>query len=136
MRLRRLGANLKNSVYMKQFPLIVAYAVTVHKCQGLSLDCAIVDLTDAVFCAGMAYVALSRVRTLDSLHLIASDPKSIMVSVKCLSEINRLQQLYRKDLLTYDIPALKQKKDQCHVYHWTSLRPMPVGKVENWYCLL
>ena len=56
-------------VYRKQFPLILAYAVTVHKCQGLSLDCAIVDLSDAVFCSGMAYVALSHVRTLDGLHL-------------------------------------------------------------------
>ena len=43
-------------VYREQFPLILAYAVTIHKCQGLSLDCAIVDLSD-VFSAGMAYVA-------------------------------------------------------------------------------
>ena len=47
-------------VYRKQFPLILAYAVTIHKCQGLSLD-AIIDLSDQVFSAGMAYVALSRV---------------------------------------------------------------------------
>ena len=33
-------------VYREQFPLILAYAVTIHKCQGLSLDCAIVDLSD------------------------------------------------------------------------------------------
>jgi len=47
-------------VYRKQFPLILAYAVTIHKCQGLSLDCAIIDLSNQVFTAGMAYVALSR----------------------------------------------------------------------------
>ena len=47
-------------VYRKQFPLILAYAVTIHKCQGLSLDSAIIDLSDQVFAAGMAYVALSR----------------------------------------------------------------------------
>ena len=35
--------------YCKQFPLILAYAVTIHKCQGLSLDCAIVDLSEEVF---------------------------------------------------------------------------------------
>jgi ATP-dependent exoDNAse (exonuclease V) alpha subunit len=34
-------------VYCKQFPLILAYAITIHKCQGLSLDCAIVDLSEA-----------------------------------------------------------------------------------------
>ena len=36
-------------VCRKQYPLILAYAVTIHKCQGLSLDCAIVDLSDRVF---------------------------------------------------------------------------------------
>ena len=35
-------------VYRKQYPLVLAYAVTIHKCQGLSLDCAIVDLSDSV----------------------------------------------------------------------------------------
>ena len=43
-------------VYGKQFPITIAYAVTIHKCQGLSLDCVIVDLSNNVFCAGMAYL--------------------------------------------------------------------------------
>ena len=54
-------------VYCKQFPLILTYAVTIHKYQGLSLDCAIVDLSDQVFSERMAYVALSRVRTIEGL---------------------------------------------------------------------
>ena len=79
-------------VYREQFPLILAYAVTIHKWQGLSLDCAIVDLSDKVFSAGMAaYVALSRVRSLAGLHLSAFDPKSITVSTNCLKEVNRLR---------------------------------------------
>ena len=84
-------------VYRKQFPLILAYAVTIHKCQGLSLDCAIVDLSDQVFSAGMAYVALSRVRSLSGLYLAAFDPKSIMVSTSCLKEVNRLRETYREE---------------------------------------
>ena len=36
-------------VYRKQFPLILAYAVTIHKCQGLSLNSAIIDLSNKVF---------------------------------------------------------------------------------------
>ncbi len=91
-------------VYRKQFPLILAYAVTIHKCQGLSLDCAIVDLSDRVFSAGMAYVALSRVRALSGLYLSAFDPKSIMVSPTCLKEVNRLRETYRKDLPLYELP--------------------------------
>ena len=91
-------------VYRKQFPLILAYAVTIHKCQGLSLDCAIVDLSDEVFSAGMAYVALSRVRSLSGLYLSAFSPKSLLVSTTCLKEVNRLRQTFRQDLPLYDIP--------------------------------
>ena len=91
-------------VYRKQFPLILAYAVTIHKCQGLSLDCAIVDLSDDVFSEGMAYVALSRVRSLSGLYITAFNPQSIMVSTKCLKEVNRLRRTFRKDLPLYDIP--------------------------------
>ena len=91
-------------VYRKQFPLILAYAVTIHKCHGLSLDCAIIDLSNQVFSAGMAYVAPSRVRLLSGVHLAAFDPKSIMVSVTCLKEVNRLRDMYRKDLPLYVLP--------------------------------
>ena len=81
---------------------------TIHKCQGLSLDCAIVDLSDKVFSAGMAYVALSRVRSLAGLHLSAFDPKSIIVSTSCLQEANRLREAYRKDLQLYQMPSKVQ----------------------------
>ena len=91
-------------VHRKQFPLILAFAVTVHKCHGLSLDCAIMDLSEQVFCPGMAYVALSRVKQLDNLHLIAFHEDAIKVSSKCLQEINRLRQTYCPDLPRYTVP--------------------------------
>ena len=90
-------------MYRKQFPLILAYAVTIHKCQGLSLNSAIIDLSNKVFSPGMAYVALSRVRSLEGLYLTDFDPSSIMVSTSCLEEINRLHSLHRKDLPQYEI---------------------------------
>ena len=92
-------------VYREQFPLILAYAVTIHKCQGLSLDCAIIDLSSKVFADGMAYVALSRVKSLLGLHLISLDKDSIRVNRKSIMEINRLREMYRKDLPLYDVPA-------------------------------
>ena len=46
-------------VHRQQFPLTVSYAVTIHKSQGLSLDSAIIDLSDKVIGEGMAYLALS-----------------------------------------------------------------------------
>ena len=98
-------------VYRQQFPLILAYAITIHNSQGLSLDCTIVDLSDRVFSAGMAYVALSRVRSLAGLHLSAFDTKSISISTSCLKEINRLRGLFRKDLPQYQLP--KQTATTC-----------------------
>ena len=94
----------KMYVHQKQFPLILTFAVTVHKCQGLSLHCAMMELSDQVFCAGMAYVALSRVKQLEHLHLIALQPQSVMVSTRCLEEIKRLRLCYRPDLPQYTIP--------------------------------
>ena len=83
-------------VYRKQFPVILAYAVTIHKCQGLSLNCAIIDLSDTIFSPGMAYVALSRVRTLDGVYLTDLNSKCFMVSAEYLKEINRLRSTFKK----------------------------------------
>ena len=99
-------------VQRKQFPLILAFAVTVHKCQGLSLDCAIMDLSKQVFCAGMSYVALSRVKQMQNLHLIAFDEEAIKVSSKSLMEVNRLRETYRLDLPQYSVP--REKKGTVH----------------------
>ena len=55
-----------------QFPLTLAWAVTIHKCQGLTLFEIVIDMTPAKgkFKPGEAYVAFSRVRTLQKLHII------------------------------------------------------------------
>ena len=90
-------------IYQKQFPLILPYAVTIHKCQHLSLNSAIIDLSNKVFSPSMAYEALSRVCSRDGLYLIDFDPSSIMVSNSCLEEITRLRSIYRKDLQQYEI---------------------------------
>ncbi len=52
-----------------QFPLRLAWAVTIHKSQGKSYDRAIVDLGQRSFAPGQTYVALSRITALDGLYL-------------------------------------------------------------------
>ena len=59
-----------------QMPLRHAWAITVHKSQGMSLDEAVIDLSRS-FTYGMGYVALSRVRRLEGLHLIGFSRESL-----------------------------------------------------------
>ena len=92
-------------IHRKQFPLILSFAITIHKCQGLSLDTAIIDLSTDFLGDGMAYVALSHVRTLNGLHLLSFHPFSVKVSNPCIDEIKRLRSKFRSDL-----PLLKNTK--------------------------
>ena len=60
-----------------QIPLRVAYAITIHKSQGATLDSALVDIGSSTFEYGQAYVALSRVQTLFGLYVWKLDPRKI-----------------------------------------------------------
>lgn len=69
----------KKRASISQIPLRLAWAITVHKSQGMTLDSAKIDLRRA-FVEGMGYVALSRVRRLDTLFLHGINKTALMVS--------------------------------------------------------
>lgn len=68
-----------------QVPLRLAWAITIHKSQGMTLDTAEIDLGDA-FEPGMGYVALSRVRTLNGLKLMNLNAMALTVHPKILEQ--------------------------------------------------
>jgi len=70
------------NVLFKQIPLMLAWAVTIHKSQGATLDYAEINVGKSVFAEGQTYVALSRVRSLDGLFLSSLDKSRIKVNPK------------------------------------------------------
>ena len=66
----------------KQFPLTLAWAITIHKCQGLTIDEIVVYMMPAKgkYTAGQANVAFSRVQTLEKLHIINYTQTQIHIS--------------------------------------------------------
>ena len=65
---------------VSQIPLILSWAITIHKSQGATLDRCIIDIGDGVFEAGQSYVALSRVKSLEGLSISSYDVSKILVN--------------------------------------------------------
>ena len=73
-----------------QIPLILAYAITTHKSQGITLTSAVLDLDDC-FANHMVYVALSRLKTLDGMYLKSFDPKKIKINKKIKEYLDSIE---------------------------------------------
>ena len=74
-----LAENDAKVASVTQLPLRLAYAITIHKAQGMTLDKAKINLAKA-FTPGMGYVALSRVRRLEDLYLMGINQMALTVS--------------------------------------------------------
>jgi ATP-dependent DNA helicase PIF1 len=71
-----------SGIGVSQVPLILAWALTIHKSQGATLDAAEIDVGCGIFECGQTYVALSRVKSLDGLYLTSFDATRIRINKK------------------------------------------------------
>ena len=80
----------KVTVVKHQIPLQLAFASTIHRCQGATLDYVAADAGPTIFEDGQVYVVLSRVRNIEGLCLMNFDPKKIRANKKALEFYNTL----------------------------------------------
>lgn len=106
----------KKRASISQVPLRLAYAITVHKSQGMTLDAAKMDLRKA-FTPGMGYVALSRVRRIDDLYLAGFNRMALSVSEEArqlddvLMEASNQAARQYAELINLAQKAFEQKPD-------------------------
>jgi hypothetical protein len=97
-----------------QYPLRLAWAVTVHKSQGMTLDIAEIDLTHS-FVKGMGYVALSRLSSIDGLRLMGLNKTALLVEPKIsrldqnLQKLSAEEVLYFQDFVPTDLQRIQNK---------------------------
>lgn len=105
--------NGKVKAEIAQVPLRLAWAITVHKSQGMTLDTAVMDLSDA-FVPGQGYVALSRVRSLSGLILKGYNSTALAIDprVREYDEILRLTSEKTAERLSQISDADKSEKTE------------------------
>lgn len=79
-------------VAVYQIPLVYAWAVSIHKSQGATMDAARLDIGSNVFEAGQTYVALSRIKSLDGLFIDAFEPRKIKTNKKVKAYYAKLRE--------------------------------------------
>ena len=90
----------------KKIPVDYAWALTIHKCQGMTLDLCIMDIGTKIFANGQTYVALSRVKSIEGLYLIDFNYKKIKTSGK----VKRFYETFTKTPLTKEEMKSEKKR--------------------------
>jgi len=90
-------------VYYEQTPLLLAFALTVHRAQGMTIKKAAMDLGRTIFSPGQAYTALSRVPTIEGVFILGFVRTAICANPKVIARENWTQEVI-------DVPVKHRKK--------------------------
>ena len=122
-----------------QYPLQAAWAVTIHKAQGLTFDRVVIDAADA-FAFGQVYVALSRCRTLEGLSLSSRLTADVAFDDHSVSQFISEQPTFEQALESatdyerqYRIDKLMELFDINELVHWMDRLHESYGKLKNIY---
>ena len=86
-----LGKRQSAEVSRQQFPITMAWALTIHKVQGQTVSRIVIDMKHGRFQSGQAYVAFSRVTSLDGLFIVNFDKNKIHADASVKDEMKRLR---------------------------------------------
>lgn len=131
------GSELIPGIGVSQVPLILAWALTIHKAQGSTLDIAEVDAGSGIFECGQTYVALSRVKSLEGLYLTSFDAKRVRINKKVQEFYEVLEEQNAKKRSAEEnerreielLPEAYVETSEIPIVQATLIEPIPVAEI-------
>jgi len=123
----------------EHYPIKLAWAITVHKSQGLTFDKAVIDVAQA-FAPGQIYVALSRLTSLNGLVLLSRVPKNMFKIHECINvfadniqSLSTLENELNKNMLQYVFQHVEKTFDFSNLFYpfWNHVQSYNKSKVHS-----
>jgi len=102
------------TIAIGQYPLCLAWAMTIHKIQGATLSLAEMDIGHSIFEYGQTYVALSRIQSLSGLYLSAFHPQKIKSNPKVIQFYNNFREMHRNEQFIHNVNSICVQKPTIH----------------------
>jgi ATP-dependent DNA helicase PIF1 len=110
-------------IAIKQYPLLLSWAMTIHKIQGATMDMAEIDIGNSIFEFGQTYVALSRIRSLNGLYLSDFNPQKIGSNPKVIN--------FYKNIPKIDLSGLNKLEKSDNIFSQFEYKESGVGELEE-----